>query len=88
MPLIPGYNADDAERERYANFFAELNELHKKNFGEALKVQCLRLHHLGEPKYRALRREYPLAGVASPTAEAAARFTDAWRSAGVEIAAS
>ena len=88
VPLIPGYNADDAERERYAKFFTELNDLHQKNFGEALKAQCLRLHHLGEPKYRALRREYPLAGVASPTVEAAARFTAAWRDAGVEIVAS
>ena len=88
VPLVPGYNADDAERERYKEFFTELNDLHEKSFGEPLKVQCLRLHHMGEPKYRALRREYPLAGVASPTPEEAARFTDAWRGAGVEVVAS
>ena len=88
VPLIPGYNADDAELERYRKFFAELNVLHQKNFGEALKAQCLRLHHMGMPKYRALRREYPLAGVAEPTVAEAARFTEAWRAAGVEIIAS
>ena len=85
VPLIPGFNADDAERERYRVFFAELNALHRRSFGEALRVQCLRLHHLGEPKYKALRREYPLAGVVEPTAEEAARFTAAWKPAGVEV---
>ena len=88
VPLIPGFNADEAERERYKVFFAELNARHRKSFGEPLKVQCLRLHHLGEPKYRALRREYPLAGVAEPTVDAAAEFTAAWRDAGVEIVTS
>ena len=43
---------------------------------------------MGTPKYRALGREYPLAGVAEPTVEAAARFTDAWRAVGVEVIAS
>lgn len=85
VPLIPGFNADDAELARYTEFFRELDALHRRNFGSPQRVQCLRLHHMGAPKYRALGRKYELEGTAEPAVGEAARFTDAWRAAGLEI---
>jgi pyruvate formate lyase activating enzyme len=85
VPLITNYNDDDDELNRYTGFFSELNCEHMKNFGEALKVQCLRLHHMGMPKYRALGMDYLLENVSEPTVERAKLFTDAWKSAGLEV---
>jgi len=85
VPLIPGFNADEAELERYCEFFNELNELHLRGFNEPLSVQCLRLHHMGASKYRALGREYKLEDTTEPSPETASRFAEAWKTNGLKV---
>ena len=81
IPLIPGYNLE--EPERYREFLHSLATARKDTLHRDLCVQPLRLHHLGETKYRALNREYPLSGVATPDRKAQAAFEAAAGSEGV-----
>jgi len=79
VPLVPGLNDDPAEMNRIAGILAGLAALHPD-----LRVDVLRLHHLGAPKYRALGMEYAMAGVTEPARETAAQFVARLRECGVE----
>lgn len=53
IPVITGLNDMAEEQEKIAGFLAEL-----QRDGGQFSVQLLKQHHIAEPKYRALRREY------------------------------
>jgi len=75
VPVVPGMNDTENEMAAIAVELAELAA-----HGRALKVEVLRMHHLGEPKYRALGLEYPMAGVPEPTRETANKLVEYIRS--------
>ncbi|MCG3212332.1 MAG: Choline trimethylamine-lyase activating enzyme [Anaerolineae bacterium] len=60
VPLVPGFNADDASVRAIAGFVAGLP-------GAIKAVNVLPYHTLGRAKYAALGRDYPWAGHARPT---------------------
>ncbi len=57
-PVVPGFNADEAEIGRIADFVAALPEKHA--------VELLAYHGMCAPKYAALGRAFPCAGVPEP----------------------
>lgn len=79
VPLIPGFNDTDDEMAAIA---AALGELGADR--ENLKVEILRMHHLGEPKYAALGREYGMDGVAEPAKETAEKLVDLIRTRSID----
>ncbi len=79
VPLISGFNTGSAELEALRNALGELAGLRSQ-----LTVQVLRLHHLGEPKYRALGLEYAMAGAEPPAIELAERFAAELGAMGIE----
>jgi pyruvate formate lyase activating enzyme len=81
IPLVPGVNDSDAETDRIASF---LGNLPKRQ--TPLRVDVLRLHHLGEPKYAALEMQYPMAGATPPTIAEAQRFVEKLNRAGLMAA--
>ena len=69
IPFITGMNDNDKEMQKIIDFLRELAKLRT-----SLAVQVLRLHHLGEPKYRALDRKYPMQNVPPPSKQQAQQF--------------
>ena len=64
IPVIRGVNDQPGEQQELITFCGELKKIRKDR---GLHVELLRQHHLGEPKYHALGREYLLQG--TPAAE-------------------
>jgi len=61
VPLVAGMNDGEEETERIVEFLSVL-----AGERESLQVEVLRMHHIGEPKYAALGREYPMTDVSVP----------------------
>jgi glycyl-radical enzyme activating protein len=86
IPLVPGFNDSDEEMTRIAEFLSEIvKERASSDLPEhsGLVVEILRLHHLGEPKYAALGRDYPMAGVEPPSMARAENLTRRLADSGV-----
>lgn len=64
VPLIPNYNTTVDELAKIKEFLLELRLMRS-----GLNVQILRLHHMGQVKYEALKREYLLKNIEVPTRE-------------------
>ncbi|MGI6238951.1 MAG: glycyl-radical enzyme activating protein [Christensenellales bacterium] len=58
VPVVPGFNAGGAEMARIAAFIASLPQRHR--------VELLAYHAMCEPKYAALGKAFPMAGVKEP----------------------
>ena len=71
IPLVKGMNDSEEEMEKLKAF---LGDLAKQR--EHLQVEVLRQHHLGEPKYAALGREYPMRNAPLPERNEAQAFVD------------
>jgi pyruvate formate lyase activating enzyme len=69
VPLIPGFNADEASIAAIAEYVARLDGLRKA-------VSLLPYHTMGRAKYRALGREYPWAEHERLTDDAVQRFAE------------
>lgn len=67
VPMVCGFNDDAAERTRIAEFLAGL-------LCDNLKVEILRMHHIGQCKYDALGIAYPACDVAEPAMADAEKF--------------
>ena len=52
---------------------------------QALSVEILKLHHFGEPKYRALGRHYELAGIPEPAPSALRHLTERLLRGGIQL---
>lgn len=71
IPFVMGMNDSKEEMEKIRMFLYDLARQRKY-----LQVEVLRQHHLGEPKYAALGKEYPMSGVKLPDREESQRFVD------------
>ncbi|MFH1421337.1 MAG: glycyl-radical enzyme activating protein [Planctomycetota bacterium] len=71
IPLIPGMNDTKEELTQTAEFLQEV-AAHR----DFLKVEILRMHHIGEPKYKALSMKYQLSDIKEPSREHALHCID------------
>lgn len=81
VPLAPGMNDSDDEMDRIVSFLADL-----PTRPNPLRVDVLRMHHLGEPKYAALGMKYPMSAVSLPSVAAAQGFVAKLNRAGLSAA--
>jgi len=76
--LVPGLTDDPANVDAVADICAQL--------GPALqRVEVLRFHQMGSPKWAKLGLEYPLAGTEAPTPELAERVRGQFRARGLTV---
>lgn len=75
VPLIEELNFTISERERFYRFFSGI---------KASKVEFLRLHQLGLPKYEALGQSYPGKNLTPPKKEAVEDFCKKLSSLGID----
>jgi pyruvate formate lyase activating enzyme len=75
VPLVAELNFTAAEQRRFLEFFREIRPA---------KVEFLRLHHLGLPKYEALGQDYPARKLTAPTRSAVDEFCRALSAYGVQ----
>ena len=80
VPLVKGMNDSNEEIAKIAEFLRELTSKR-----DALQVQILRQHHLGEPKYAALGIEYPMSGQPIPTPEEVEQFAGKISKVGCDV---
>ncbi len=73
VPVVPTFNATDAEIADIARFAASLQNV--------TELHLLPYHRLAQDKYAGLGREYAMAGITPPTGEEMERLTKAARSA-------
>ena len=71
IPLVKGMNDSKGEMEKLRMFLYDLARQR-----EYLEVEVLRQHHVGEPKYAALGKEYPMRGAQLPDRDKAQGFVD------------
>lgn len=80
VPYIAGVNADGVAREELVGLLCELRALRNE-----LRVDLLRQHHLGEPKYAALGQPYPMQGWKLPAPQELERFAAELRARQVDV---
>lgn len=85
IPVITGMNDSDAERNAAAEQLLHLHRLRLRATGEPLNVEILQLHHFGEPKYRALGRNYELAGRPEPDPASIRRLEQQLAANGIQL---
>lgn len=71
IPFVKGMNDSKEEMEKLRIFLYNLAKQRKY-----LEVEVLRQHHLGEPKYAALGKEYPMRNTPLPERNEAQTFVD------------
>ncbi len=71
IPFVKGMNDSKEEMEKLRMFLYNLAKQRKY-----LQVEVLRQHHVGEPKYAALGKEYPMRGAQLPDRDKAQGFVD------------
>ena len=71
IPFVKGMNDSKEEMEKLRMFLYDLARQRKY-----LQVEVLRQHHVGEPKYAALGKEYPMRGAQLPDRDKAQGFVD------------
>ena len=62
VPFVPGFNDDEEEQDRIASFLARIN--HQRPLE---RIDIMRMHHLGQPKYLALGMEDPMKDIDPPS---------------------
>ena len=62
VTLVPGFNDDVSELLEISRFIHPLAEKRVAGSGMPLTIELLKVHHLGESKYRALGASYPMKG--------------------------
>lgn len=71
IPFVKDMNDSKEEMEKIRMFLYDLARQRKN-----LQVEVLRQHHLGEPKYAALGKEYPMRGSKVPDRDKAQAFVE------------
>ena len=84
MPLVTGFNDSEGELALMAAFAGELAKARRESLGLSLKVEVLRLHHMGEPKRAALGESYALSGLQAPSQALVEAFKGSLRDYGIE----
>lgn len=85
IPVITTQNDSPAELQAIADRLKSLHETRKQSFGQPLQVEILRLHHFGEPKYKALGLPYELAGIEPPSDSLISSFQHELAAGGLDI---
>lgn len=85
VPVVTGMNDSEAELEQIAARLAALHRRRLAAMGRPLAVEVLKLHHYGEPKYRALGWKYELSGIPEPNAETLRNFARALAASGITL---
>ncbi len=80
IPVVRGVNDGEQEQSEILEFCRELKCLRPDGI---LKVELLRQHHLGEPKYAALGRAYLLKGTSLPEKKILEQFSSRLKNAGI-----
>lgn len=75
-PVVPGFNADEAEIGKIGAFIKSLPGGHK--------AELLAYHGMCSPKYAALGREFPCEGVPEPTREEMEKYTEILNNMGID----
>lgn len=75
--LVPGLTDDYDNVERVADIAASIRSLER--------VEVLRFHQMGKPKWEALGLPYPLADTPTPTPELTARVREQFRRRGLKV---
>ncbi len=84
VPLVTGFNDDQASLDWTVSFLSSLRALRQESLKLPLRVEVLRMHHMGSPKRKALGEAYPMEGVAEPSQELLAQIKRRLDEAGVE----
>ena len=71
IPFVKDMNNSKEEMEKLRMFLYDLSKQRKN-----LQVEVLRQHHVGEPKYAALGKEYPMRNAGLPERNEAQTFVD------------
>jgi pyruvate-formate lyase-activating enzyme len=74
VPVVPGYNSDQANIERTARFILSTG----RN-----EINILPLHHLGREKYKLLDKKYMAAGSRPPSKEELQEIASQFESLGI-----
>ena len=69
IPVITGLNDQTCDQRQIADFLSDL-----QSDGGKFKVELLRQHHIAEPKYAAMRRDYLCKGASVPNDGCMANF--------------
>lgn len=77
IPVVPGFNAGEAEMEQIGRFLSRRSE-------RIERVELLPYHDVGESKYHALSIPYPFAGTPVPEPEEMKGFREILKSCGVQ----
>ena len=75
-PVVPGFNADEAEIGRIGRFICELPGRHN--------AELLAYHGMCAPKYAALGREFPCDGTREPDREEMEKYTNILKDMGID----
>lgn len=82
IPVIRGVNTDAQDQEEIVSFCCNLQNARPDKL---LNVELLRQHHLGEPKYNALGKQYLLQGKPAATQDEVNSFGKKMEDAGIRI---
>ena len=85
FPVITGRNDAPEELDAAADHALRLHAVRLRAKGIPLAAEVLRLHHFGEPKYRALGRNYELAGMPEPPQSAIRRLEERLARGGIQL---
>jgi pyruvate formate lyase activating enzyme len=81
MPLVPGVNDTPRNIEDTAALLRDLE-------GDGAQIELVPYHRLGQGKYEALDRTYPMAGVAPPSPETVEQVRQSFEALGVRCTVS
>lgn len=81
IPLVEGLNTSDNETDKICSFLSKLVGLRKLR--NSLKVEILRMHHIGKPKYTALGMEYQAEDISEPKIDQENKFKEKLKKSGI-----
>ena len=83
IPVIRGVNDSPEKQDELISFCGAMQQVRPDG---VLKVELLRQHHLGEPKYKALNQPYLLQGTPETEHSAVEEFAEKLKRAGIRTA--
>ncbi len=85
FPVVPEHNNTPGELNAVINFCLELKILRKKSLELPLRLELVRIAHLGEPKYYALGAAYPMRGHPLATEQDMAKVEKIFKENSLEV---
>lgn len=85
IPIVTGLNNGLSEMAGIVNFLVELQLRRTAALKQPLRVELLRMHHLGKTKYAGLGMPYPMSMAKLPAKAVIAEYRRQLSSSGIEI---